>query len=387
MAYLYRAPNNKGIEQIDRIRILCIPMKIAHLIGQIVEFFGVSDRVMVLRKVIDFAALLQNKKVVDANLQVKDTLIENVHVRIVRPLNDNSSLPVLIYFHGGGFYMGSVDTYNTLTSTLSRSANIVVVSVNYRLAPEHPLPAGLNDCYTVAKYLLEYKQSKDLHIDPTRVIIAGDSAGGSLAAIITMRLVTHPVSKYLPRLQVLIYPSLQFFDMMLPSYRQQHFTFLHYTSSHKLSVYLNDSIDETLYFNQHTSLEQKRWYRKYVDWSLIPIEYRTIYTNPIMDGQEGDFKLIEKMKRALEPDVSPLLVDNEQLAKLPSTYIITVGHDRLRDEGFIYARRVKRTGVDVTHKHYENTFHGSITFLYGSLGLNIAREMVDDIVQHMKRIL
>ncbi|UJR21286.1 hypothetical protein I4U23_024378 [Adineta vaga] len=362
-------------------------MKLAHLIGQIVEYFGVSDRVMVLRKVINLATLLQNKKIVDVNLQIEDTFIENIPVRIARPLNDNTSLPVIVYFHGGGFYMGSVDTYNTLTSMLSRSAHVVIISVNYRLAPEHPFPAGLEDCYTVAKYILEDKYSAKLHIDPTRVAVAGDSAGGSLAAIVTMRLITHPVSKYSPRLQILIYPSLQFFDMMLPSYMQKHFIFLHYTSCHKLSVYLNDTIDQSLYLNKHTSIEQKRQYRKYVDWSLIPSKYRTIYSKPSTDDHDGDLNLIEKGKKVLDPEISPLLVDDEQLAKLPTTYIITVGHDRLRDEGFIYAGRVKRVGVDIVHKHYENTFHGSITFLYGSLGLHIARQMVDDMVQYIKKTL
>lgn len=214
--------------------------------------------------------------------------------------------------------------------------------------------------------------------------VSVDIIGGSLAAIIAMRFATNPVSEYLPRLQVLIYPSLQFFDMMLPSYRQKHFVFLYYTGNHKLSVYLNETIDQSLYQNNHTSVEQKRYYRKYVDWSLIPAKYRTVYKNPTNDDYEGDPNLIERTKKALNPEISPLLVDDDKLAKLPSTYMLSVGHDRLRDEAFIYAGRLQRVGVPVIHNHYENAFHGSITLLSGALGLDIAREMVGDIVEYLK---
>jgi acetyl esterase/lipase len=202
-----------------------------------------------------------------------------------------------------------------------------------------------------------------------------------------MRFATNPISKYSPRLQILIYPSLQFFDMMLPSYIEEHFKFFHYTAYHKLSIYLNETIDKSLYANNHTSIKQKKFYRKYVDWSLIPLKYRAIYKNPITDDDEGDPNLIEKAKKALDPEISPLLVEDEQLAKLPSTYILTVGHDSLRDEAFIYEGRLKRVGVQIVHNHYEHTFHGSITLLYGPLRLDIARKMVDDVVQYIKQNL
>ena len=198
-----------------------------------------------------------------------------------------------------------------------------------------------------------------------------------------MHLATHPIGNYSPRLQILIYPSLQFFDLMLPSYRESHFVFLYYTAYHKLSVYLNDTFDTSIYANNHTSIGQKKFYRKYMDWSLIPEEYRRIYKEPANDDYEGDPSLIEKSRKALEPEISPLLVEDNELEKLPSTYILTVGHDRLRDEGFIYEGRLKQVGVPVVHKHYKNTFHGSITLLYGLFGIDIAREMVNDIVQYI----
>jgi acetyl esterase/lipase len=199
-----------------------------------------------------------------------------------------------------------------------------------------------------------------------------------------MRFATNPIGNYSPRLQILIYPSLQFFDLMLPSYLESHFIFFHYTAYYKLSVYLNETIDRSIYANNHTSIEQKKFYRKYVDWSLIPEEYRRVYKKPMNDDYEGDSSLIKKARKALDPEISPLLVEDNQLSKLPMTYILTVGHDRLRDEGFIYQGRLKRVGVHVVHNHYKNTFHGSITLLYGLFALDIALKMVDDIIQYIK---
>jgi acetyl esterase/lipase len=212
-------------------------------------------------------------------------------------------------------------------------------------------------------------------------------SGGNFAAVIAMRFANHPVGKHSPRLQILIYPVVQLFDLMLPSYIQEHYQFFSYTVDHTLSAYFNQDIDKSIYANNHTSVKQKKHYRKYVDWSLIPAKYRTVYKNPITDDNEGDPNLIEKAKQTLNPEVSPLLVEDNQLAKLPPTYILSVGHDRLRDEAFIYGGRLKRTGVSVVHNHYEHTFHGSIGFLSGPFGLDIANEMVTDVVKYIKENL
>lgn len=202
-----------------------------------------------------------------------------------------------------------------------------------------------------------------------------------------MRFAAHPVGSHSPRLQILIYPVLQFFDMMLPSYMQQYYQIYPYTADHILSLYLNETIDKSMYANEHTSAAQKKHYRPYVDWSLIPSKYRTIYKQPITDDNEGNPKLIESAAKTLDPEVSPLLVEDKQLAKLPPTYILTVGHDRLRDEAFIYEGRLKRVGVVVVHNYYEQTFHGALGFSGGPVVLDIARQMTTDLVQYIKENL
>jgi acetyl esterase/lipase len=202
-----------------------------------------------------------------------------------------------------------------------------------------------------------------------------------------MRFATHPVGKHSPRLQILIYPVVQLFDFMLPSCIEKHYQFFQYPVDHTLSLYFNEKIDKSVYANNHTSVKQKKHYRKYVDWSLIPSKYRTVYKHPITDDNEGDPNLIERAKQALTPEASPLLVEDKQLAKLPPTYVLSVGHDRLRDEAFIYEGRLKRAGVAVVHNHYEHTFHGAANFLHGPFALDIANEMVGDIVKYIKENL
>jgi acetyl esterase/lipase len=200
-----------------------------------------------------------------------------------------------------------------------------------------------------------------------------------------MRFASTSISHHVPRLQVLIYPVVQFFDFMVPSYLTPCLQIFHFgRGGQVLELYLNKSISNDVLANNHTTIKQKKHYRSFVDWSLIPSKYRQVYKEPISDHFDGDAKLIENAKQALSPDVSPLLVDNKQLAKLPSTYVLTVDHDRLRDEGLIYAARLKASGVNVVHRHFENTFHGSLTFLDGPFELDIAHEMLDDIVKYLK---
>jgi len=203
-----------------------------------------------------------------------------------------------------------------------------------------------------------------------------------------MRFVNNSISVNVPRLQVLIYPVVQFFDNMVPSYLTPALQIFHFgRGGLVLQLYMNKSITEDILANNHTNIQQKKHYRQFVDWSFIPDKYRQVYKEPITDQIDGNPQLIENAKGVLHPDVSPLLVDDKDLAKLPPTYILTVDHDRLRDEGFIYAGRLTANGVDVVHHHFENTFHGSLTFLEGLFELDIAHEMLNDIVQYLNNKL
>ncbi|CAF1099753.1 unnamed protein product [Rotaria sordida] len=390
-AYLYHVPNSEGVPQMNRIRLLSGSMKIIKFIGKISEIFGLAPAWSIQRH---SGLILKKLKPaeVNVNLKIENTTIEDVPVRIYSPLNLNDDktkhLPAIIFFHGGAFYMGSIETHHPITLRLALQTGFIVISVEYRLAPEHPFPAGLNDCFKVTQYVLDSNNAKKLHIDSKRVAISGDSAGGNFAAVIAMRFANNSNKINVPRVQVLIYPVVQFFDFMVPSYLTPALHIFHFGRRGEiLEFYLNKSISDDVLINNHTSIEQKKQYRQFVDWSLIPNKYRNVYKESITDNIEGNPKLIENAKQALDPDVSPLLVNNKELSKLPSTYILTVDHDRLRDEGFIYAARLKASGVNVIHHHFDNTFHGSLTFLEGLFQLDIAHEMLADIVQYLKENL
>ena len=200
-----------------------------------------------------------------------------------------------------------------------------------------------------------------------------------------MRFASKSISHNIHRLQVLIYPVVQFFDLMVPLYLTPTLHVFHFRRGGQvLELYMNKSITDDILANNYTTIQQKKQYRRFVDWSLIPDKYRQVYKEPVTDKMNGNTELIENAKEVLHPDVSPLLVDDKELAKLPPTYVLTVDHDRLRDEGFIYAGRLKANGVNVVHHHFENTFHGSLTFLEGVFELDIAHEMLADIVKYLK---
>ncbi|UJR23979.1 hypothetical protein I4U23_026945 [Adineta vaga] len=391
VAYLYQVPNSEGVEQMDRIRLLSASMKIISFVGQVSETLGFAPAWYIQRNSGFILKKLKPPEVA-TDLDIRNTTIEEVPVRIYSPLNLKSDktklLPAVIFYHGGAFYMGSVETHHPITRDLARQSGYIVISVEYRLAPEHYFPAGLDDCMKVTKYLLDTNNAKKFSIDAKRIAIAGDSAGGNLAAVIAMRFASKQISENTPRLQVLIYPVVQFFDFMVPSYLTPALHIFHFgRGGQVLELYTGKSISDDILMNNHTSIEQRKKYRQYVDWSLIPKKYRQIYKEPITDQMEGNPELIKNAELVLQRDISPLLVDNKDLAKLPPTYVLTVDHDRLRDEGFIYAGRLKANGVKVVHHHFENTFHGSLTFLDGLFELDIAHKMLNDVVEYLKENL
>ncbi|CAF3796637.1 unnamed protein product, partial [Rotaria sp. Silwood1] len=315
---------------------------------------------------------------INVNLKIQDTTIEDIHVRIYPPLtlNDDNTehLSTIIFYHGGMFYMSSSDEFvliyfkfqfvcTNYHFTYALSNNTWIGSSDrYRLAPEHPFSAGLDDCIKATHYVLDRNNAEKLNIDSKRIAIAGDSAGGNLAAVVAIRFAKDANSNNIPCIQVLIYSTVRFFDLMVPSYVTPPLHIFHSERAVQvLELYINKSIHGDVLVNKHSSIEQKKQYRRFVDWSLIPNKYRKVYKEQIIDNMDGNPQLIENAKQLLHRDISPLLVDNEDLAKLPSTYILTVDHDRLRDEGFL-----------------------SLTFLEGLFELDIAHEILDGIAYYLK---
>lgn len=212
-------------------------------------------------------------------------------------------LPALVYFHGGGYVIGDVDTHDVLCRQLANGACCAVFSVDYRLAPEDRFPAALEDCVAATRYVCA--QAKELHIDAERVAVGGDSAGGNLATVTAIVARDEGTPKLC--FQLLIYPGT---DM-----RAAH-------PSHERN-------GEGYLLTKHTI-------RYFMDNYLPRAEDR------------ADWR------------ASPLLAKN--LAGLPPAYLLTAGFDPLVDEGREYAERLAKEGNEIAYRDYPDMIHGFITF-------------------------
>ena len=229
----------------------------------------------------------------------------SIPARIYTPLQPRQTgglAPCLVFFHGGGWVIGDLDTHDVVCRKLADEGRLIVISVDYRRAPEHKFPAAVDDAITATKWIAG--NAGQLGIDASRLMVGGDSAGGNLAAVVAIaaRDGNGPALAG----QVLIYPATDF-AMTHPSHREP----------------------ETSILLTHTVI---RWFRDH-------------YLNAIADGQDW---------RA-----SPARV--KTLAGLPPAYVLTAGADPLRDEGDEYAQRLKQAGVAVTYRTFPGQFHGFFT--------------------------
>lgn len=235
------------------------------------------------------------------NIDIK-TDFNQVPVRIYTPDNGNN-FPLIIYSHGGSFISGDIDEYDNICRKLSKKSKAIVISVNYRLAPENPYPAGLNDVYNVLLWV--YKNGKSINGDSSRICVAGDSAGGNLSAVVS-QMARDKNGPHITSL-VLIYPSTNIYE-----------------------------------------LNTKSWSYFGVDYNFTKENFDkfiSLYT-PKPEDRKKEY-------------ASPLLSKNFEL--LPDTLIITAEFDPLRDEGEAYGNKLKEAGVNVVFSRYKGVTHGFLS--------------------------
>ncbi len=249
---------------------------------------------------------------------------EGIPVRVYVPEGEGPYSTV-VYFHGGGWVLGDLDTHDATCRTLTNKTDSMVISVDYRLAPEHKFPTPLEDCYTVLEWVFD--DADTMQIDTDRVAIAGDSAGGNLAAAVAL-LARDRDGPSIAR-QVLIYPVTQYgFDM--------------------------DSYEENGEGYLLTKADME-WF-----WDL--------YLRDDVDGKN--------------PYASPL--EASSLEGLPPATVITCGFDPLRDEGAAYASQLEAAGVDVNHINYDDAIHGIAQFLIEPMNLTRSRDLIDDVATDLR---
>ena len=220
-----------------------------------------------------------------------------VPVRVYRPVDAKAAQPALVFYHGGGHVVGSLDSYDSLCRQLAVQAGWTVVSVDYRLAPEHRFPAAVDDA--LAAYAELSRDASAWGLDPQRLAIGGDSAGGNLAAVVAV--LARDAGLPAPVHQLLVYPA----TAAYPDSPSQ----LAFAEGHVLTRRL------ILWFHEH--------YLSYADHT--------------------------------DPRWAPLLFPD--LASLPPATVILAECDPLRDEGIAYARRLAEAGNDVTLRVYSGTTH------------------------------
>lgn len=227
-----------------------------------------------------------------------------IPIRIYRPHGAPSAdCAAIVFYHGGGFVFCGIESHDGFCRALARGSHAVVVSVDYRLAPEHPAPAAALDAYTVLRWVVD--NAGELGIDPRRTAVAGDSAGGNLAAVTAILCRDRGVTQ--PAAQLLLYPAID------PSFDTD--------SYHRYG---------TGYFNTRAAM---RWYwRQYLG-----------------DGQLFDPPYL----------VAPARADSH--AGLAPAVIVTAGLDPLHSEGCDYAHRLRDAGVPVVHRDFPGLFHGFMT--------------------------
>ena len=261
------------------------------------------------------------------------------------------------------------------------------------MAPKYVFPAAIDDCTTATVAFL--RRLEEFTVDPARVAIMGDSAGGNLAAAVAQRLTFDPKYEGLPKLklQVMIYPALQAFDFQLPSYQQNggYSTIVldGYMMVAFWVIYLNNKphLTSAMLQNKHTTQQAKMSpkIKKLLSHDYIPAEFKqSRYTAPPM--VEGDQALYEELHPGLmNPDFAPLM--REDLQGLPEAYILTAQFDVLRDDGIIYAKRLEEAGVKVTWKHYKKGFHGMFGHKDSPFTSPTGVEATEDLMEFIRKNL
>ena len=222
----------------------------------------------------------------------------DVPVRVYTPTGGGDPRPLVLYFHGGGWVIGNIETHDAVCRDLASASDMVIVSVDYRLAPEHPFPAAVDDCFAALEWV--HRHAGDLGGDPDRIAVAGDSAGGNLAAVTAM--LTRDRQGPPLQFQHLVYPGVGVTD------------------------------------DQPSVLENADGYlltRADIEW------FTTQYAGPNRDLED--------------PRFDPIHAD---LTGVAPAHVITAEYDPLRDGGLAYTQRLRAGGVPVTERCYEGQIHG-----------------------------
>ncbi|KAJ8030591.1 Neutral cholesterol ester hydrolase 1 [Holothuria leucospilota] len=382
LAYLLNPAVPGGLEERFKYRSFFAFFNACHLWAELSSMLSSGDRsnnvVMVTNNAICLLADHYPTDHFGPGVITTEGVFDGTRVLIYRPpMTSDQLLPGFVYFHGGGLALATAnfsplflttETFDGLAKKIAYHVNAVVVNVDYDTTPNNKFPGPVNQAFAAVKWFMTH--AEEYGVDPNRIAVGGDSAGGYLSSV-TSYLVREDDSIPNLKLQILIYPWTQCLDLNFPSYQKYTMDFgpnegivcrpimAEFCSLHAFGSARQELVGKFIE-NKHVSpsFRKSALYRKTFGHELLPAAYRdNSYYNGASQPDEGDEDFWNESKQIfLDPRFTPHFIKN--MTGLPTAYVMTAGYDSLRDEGYLYAQQLKKAGVDVTLVHYERAWHG-----------------------------
>ncbi|XP_048206221.1 arylacetamide deacetylase-like 4 [Perognathus longimembris pacificus] len=352
--------------------------------GNILEKLSICSQFHFIQFVESLVLVKKDPKMVVTNLQ-----FGTIPARLFQPKTSSPSLRRgIIFFHGGGLMMGSLDSYHSLCNFLARETDSVLISVGYRKCPDYHYPITFDDCLIASIHIL--KAPEIYGVDPSRIVLCGESVGASLVAGLTQALLGRSDLPQI-RAQVLMYPCVQTVNLQLPSFQQnKNIPFLTQDLLLKLLckyLAIDQSWEDAIVKGACVPVEVWGKYRKWLSPENLPERFRQ------KDSQQHDFPApfneaaYLETKQLFETEHVPLLADDNIIAQLPEAFLVTCEWDILRDDGLLYKKRLEDQGVPVTWYHAEDGFHGCILFFdWKLLSFSCALKIINAAISYIKEI-
>jgi acetyl esterase/lipase len=377
---VYTIPIPEGTSEPHKLRASLVPGALLFGVINFLDLIGLMRDYKVIRW------LRQRTIVPTDGLEVLNTTMDGVRVRVYKPKDTSkrNTRKAMVFYHGGGWMLGSIDTHNEVTAYFAKEAGMVVVSIGYRLIPEHSKNDGLDDCIRVTKYVID--NAAELGVDSRRVVVAGDSAGGNYAAAVALYLRDQQFSP-MPKIQLLIYPNVQGLDVELPSFQQN-------AGGPALHRPLID------WFQSYLTCGTKRYIPHFRANTYVPSDVRVAMAKGVLNHdllpnqckyppyekpkiQRVTSEIWHKIsKDYMDPYYFPLMANNH--SGLPPAYIFTAQFDPLRDEGYLYAHKLRQDGVNVTHYNSRHGWHGMVSDVHKLRdATEVMKKMVDFIEEQL----
>ncbi|XP_049631313.1 arylacetamide deacetylase-like 3 [Suncus etruscus] len=371
-----------GISHPKKLRAYHCIFEILLTWGRLVEKIKICSMAHFVRFVHDLLPLKEDPDVV-----VTDLRFGTIPVKMYQPRSScNTPRPGILLYHGGGGMIGSVKTHHGICLILCKESDSVILSVSYRKMPDFKFPVSTTDCMAATVNIL--KSLSALGVDPARVVVCGDSAGGGLAVVISQQLLKVPDLPKI-RAQIVLYPVLHGLDFQSPANQQNNVPLLpRYLAMHCFLTYLNidPSWEKDMITGANLPSEIHEKYKKWLGHENIPERFkqRGYRQKPVAPLNEVAY---QETNLLLDATMCPLVAEDEVMSQMPEAFIVSCEYDYLRDHSLLYKKRLEDLGVPVTWLYVEDGFHGALTMIdKGFFFIPCSRKIMNGMVDFIKRL-